>query len=81
MCLFSIDDDFSSSTIIVTVPANQNQGVQTFQLCRSEQRVILPEQIFKSLYLALDYLKPLPELSLALPLQRKKLSDVMVAKN
>ena len=32
-------------------------------------------------YLALAYLKPLPELGLALPLQRKKLSDVMAADN
>ena len=36
---------------------------------------------FLSLYLALDYLKSLPEFCLALPLQRKKLSDVMVAEN
>ena len=36
-------------------------------------------QFFLSLYLALAYLKLLPELGLALPLQRKKLPDVMVA--
>ena len=34
---------------------------------------------FLSLYLALVYLKPLPELALALPLQRKELSDVMAS--
>ena len=47
--------------------------------CRSEQTAILVGQIFISLYLALVYLKPLPELGLALPLQRKKLSDVMAS--
>ena len=46
-----------------------------------EQRAILAARIFLSLYLALVYLKPLPELGLALSLQRKKLSDVMVADN
>ena len=35
--------------------------------------------MFISLYLALIYLNPLSELGLALPLHRKKLSDVMVA--
>ena len=36
-------------------------------------------EFFLSLYLALVYIKPVPELGLALPPQRKKLSDVMVA--
>ena len=34
--------------------------------------------MFISLYLALVYLKPLPELGQALPLQRKMLSDVIM---
>ena len=50
-----------------------------FANCRSEQTAILAARIFISLYLALVYLKPLSELGLALPLGRKKLSDVMAA--
>ena len=50
MCLFSVDDDFSSSTIIVTVPANQNQGVQTFQLPKFftviDDNINEPDQVF-----------------------------------
>ena len=46
---------------------------------RFEQTAILAARIFISLYLALIYLKSLPKLDLALPLQRKKLSDVMAA--
>ena len=51
----------------------------SFAECRSEQTAILAARIFISLYLALVYLNPLPELGLALPLHRKKLSDVMAA--
>ena len=43
--------------------------------CRSEQTATLVARIFISLHLALVYLKSLPELGLALPMQRKKLSD------
>ena len=50
-----------------------------FANCRFEQTAILAEGIFTSLYLALVYLKLLPELGLVLPLQRNKLSDVMAA--
>ena len=50
-----------------------------FANCRFQQRAILAARIFISLYLALIYLKSLPELGLALPMQRKKLSDVMAA--
>ena len=42
-----------------------------FANCRFEERAILAARIFISLYLALVYLKPLPELGLALPLKRK----------
>ena len=40
---------------------------------------ILAARIFISLYIALVYLKSLPELGLAPPLQRKKLSAVMAS--
>ena len=49
--------------------------------CRFEQTAIMATAIFVSLYLALVYLKTLPEFGLALLLQRKKLSDVMAAGN
>ena len=48
--------------------------------CRSEQIATLAARIFISLHLALVYLKSLPELGLALPMQRKKLSDVILWK-
>ena len=51
----------------------------SFVECRSEQTAIPAARVFISFYLALVYLKPLPELGLALPLQKKKLSDVMAS--
>ena len=54
-------------------------SVRLFANCRSEQTAILAARIFISLYLALVYVKLLPELGIALPLQRIKLSDVMAA--